>query len=507
MITNYGELSGLVKAVGVLVSASVAIGLTWRGRAKWEPSEEDISKGPQKVGGLLTAVAIALLWSLAADNQHLDLLTQLAVSLSIGCAVFLLIYGFLVATQTYTISVNSNRKKVCRKIIGGFALLNGAKLTLQNGTQFLTVQEYLQQERYNPDRVWSRPSRAIAKLCFAICYLGLVVCGSIALACASIILLLTASTPQNPGNPQSVNNRKPIHFAVVLNGDVHYTQDILQGFRSEVDETLKQTNFRAHFETAIGYAETDKEKENATVFKSLLTRFASKPDYLVTIGTQVSEFAVKHYLNRIPIIFIGVTDPVKSRIVNNLDNDPTRGNVAGVVYSVPTQMYLDFYAQAFPGKTFGFVYNVKYHQDVILRDKLLELAPKMEPPFHVIPIEVDSPRLTEEQQKKADIFFGRYYVSTNLQEFISTSSKPFVGSNTRNVYEDEPAVFGTDDVELGKMAARQIVFPSVVQGVALPDLPIMAPTKPAIGVNLKAARKYGVTISKEAIARAQTRTP
>jgi hypothetical protein len=34
----------------------------FRGRAKWEPSEEDVSAGPQKVAALITAVGIVIIW-------------------------------------------------------------------------------------------------------------------------------------------------------------------------------------------------------------------------------------------------------------------------------------------------------------------------------------------------------------------------------------------------------------------------------------------------------------
>ncbi len=503
MSAPYGELGGVVKTVGALVSTSVAIGLTWRGRAKWEPSEEDISKGPQKVGGLLTAVPTALLWSFWANRQHLDFLSQLAMGLCVACAMFLLLYGFLVTTQTYTVTRGSKRKRVVQKIIGGFGLSARAKLATQNDT-FTTIQDFLQQEVYDPDRVWSRPSRAAAKVCFVVCYLGLIVCGSLALACASIIVIVQSSIqPQLTREVQTQNHKKPIRFAVVLNGDVPYTQDIFQGFRSDIDEMLKDTEFIAHFEHSVGYAETGKDKENETVFKSLLMKFSDKPDYLVTIGTQVSEFAVRSYRNDIPIIFIGVTDPVKSRLVEHLGSDPNRGNIGGVVYGVPAQMYLDFYADALPGKTFGFIYNQKYQQDIIFKDQVLELASKMSPPFVVVPIEVDHPELSAAQQKMADVFFGKYYVASHLQEFTSTSSKPIVGFNTRNINDDEILVFGCDDVELGKMAARQIVLPNLIQHTALSDLPILVPTSPAIGVNLKAARRFGMTVSTNAISRAQ----
>jgi hypothetical protein len=58
---NYDSLTDLVNAAGILVSAGVAIGLIWRGRAKWEPSEVDIPTGPERVAGLLTAIAVAII--------------------------------------------------------------------------------------------------------------------------------------------------------------------------------------------------------------------------------------------------------------------------------------------------------------------------------------------------------------------------------------------------------------------------------------------------------------
>src|SRR5689334_13490539 len=99
MTENYGALTSLVRAAGTLVSAAIAIGLTWRGRAKWEPSEVDIPKGPERVAGLLTAVAVAIIWSLISDTTHLTLLTQLAIGLAVGTLFALLIYSFLISTQ------------------------------------------------------------------------------------------------------------------------------------------------------------------------------------------------------------------------------------------------------------------------------------------------------------------------------------------------------------------------------------------------------------------------
>ena len=46
MNRDFGELSDLVKAVGLLVSAVLTIALAWRGRTRWEPSDQDLPRAP-----------------------------------------------------------------------------------------------------------------------------------------------------------------------------------------------------------------------------------------------------------------------------------------------------------------------------------------------------------------------------------------------------------------------------------------------------------------------------
>ena len=401
MSEDYGILTNLVKVAGTLISASVAIGLTWRGRAKWEPSEIDIPKGPGRVAGLMTAVAVAIIWSVIADTTHLKLLTQLAIGLAIGTFIALLIYSFLVATQTYRIITDTSEQK----IIGGFSYTKRAKKVLSKRTNELTTQEFLTTNNYDPDKVWTRTSRALAKTCFLICYISLTVCGTIALSCAAIVFLLSTPNKEIPLRRE----KKVIHIAIVLNGEVFYTRQIMAGFTNKLDELLEPTPYVAHYEWTTGIAEALQDSQNEAVFKALLARFSAKPDYLVTVGTQVSEYAHQHYLNNIPIIFIGVTDPVRSGLVRDYQPDSNRGIIAGTVFDIPINLYLEFFAQAFPGKTFGYVYNpMLYHQDDIQRERLLAAAASMKPPLTIIPIPVDTPQLSEEQQAQADIFFVRY---------------------------------------------------------------------------------------------------
>jgi hypothetical protein len=203
MDNDFGTLAPLVKVVGTVISAAAAIGLAWRGRTSIEPSEEDIPGIPQKVGGLLTAIALALIWSMAADSSHYNLLVFLSVSLGILTLLALLCYGFLIGTLSFRTNSPANT------IIGGFALTPYAKAKLEAATAGLTVQQLVHDEADDPDRVWDRKSRSLAKQVFVLSYLLLVVSGSISISCASIIVLLSKEPPTNPPKVVLIDSSNP----------------------------------------------------------------------------------------------------------------------------------------------------------------------------------------------------------------------------------------------------------------------------------------------------------
>lgn len=189
--TNYGVLSDLVSGAGSLIAAVGAIGMGWRRRAKWEPSEIDVDKGPQRVGSLLAAVVIAVIWVQMRTSDKLPTLIKLSIGLVIGTVLFLCVYGLLISIYTYEKEVSETSTI---KVIGGFSLTPSANQALrkkEKSGQSLSVQELFKGSAYNMDKIWPRWSRAFAKLLFVICYLGLTASGTIALACAAIILGLS----------------------------------------------------------------------------------------------------------------------------------------------------------------------------------------------------------------------------------------------------------------------------------------------------------------------------
>jgi len=184
--TSYGGLSGLVSAAGSLIAAAGAITLSWKGRARWEPSEEDVPRAAQKVAGLLIAVLIVAIWYWLRTPAQAVAVTRLAIASAIACVSLLLFYGLLVAVLTYESTyVSRDGQPTSRKIIGGFWVTGRARDECRKGR---TLQETLRRASYDPDVVWPRLGRALAKLCFSLCYIGMVTGGSVSLAAGAILL-------------------------------------------------------------------------------------------------------------------------------------------------------------------------------------------------------------------------------------------------------------------------------------------------------------------------------
>jgi hypothetical protein len=191
-MNDFGPLAGLVGTIGSILAAATAIGLAWRGRAKWEPSDQDVAQGPQKISGVVTTVLIVLLWATSRPwvVEQLGPLYVLTIFLLLVLIGSLLGYGYLIGTQTY------DDEKLQRKIIGGFKLTPAARREIR--TRKITVQRYFKGVEFDPDMVWPRGSRSIAKQAFTALYIALIVSGSLALSGAAIVIEKQAQVTPPP---------------------------------------------------------------------------------------------------------------------------------------------------------------------------------------------------------------------------------------------------------------------------------------------------------------------
>ena len=165
--------SALSKSAALLLSVAAAFMLSWRGRAKWEPSEEDIPGALNQLARLLTAVTMVLMLTQLSEGRNAGTAAALMIASLVGCLACFFAYAYLTATHTYKASDT--------RFVIGFRLQ--PNLELRDGE---TMIEYARRVG-DPDKVWTASSRAGAKLLFALCYLGLNVLGS-----ATLILAVLA---------------------------------------------------------------------------------------------------------------------------------------------------------------------------------------------------------------------------------------------------------------------------------------------------------------------------
>jgi hypothetical protein len=185
---DYGPFGGIVGSAGALVAATGAIALTWRGRTNWQPSETDLPLGPERVGGVVTAVLVGLLWIVTRPADSRAFVPGLAVAMATLLIVALLVYSILIATQTYVIEIRSTEDQdATEKIIGGFWMKQAVSDALKRDPAE-TVQGYLKATGFHVDQVWSRTSRALAKATFVAMYLVIVIAGSLALTSVAILV-------------------------------------------------------------------------------------------------------------------------------------------------------------------------------------------------------------------------------------------------------------------------------------------------------------------------------
>jgi hypothetical protein len=139
------------------------------------------------------------MWTQYSKAEFKAPLVMFAVSMSMGALVFLLLYGYVVARFVFEQKISpkgSHAPPV--KIIGGFGLTSGAKKQIRSAG---SIQKLFEAAAFDPDLIWPRESRALAKQLFALCFIGLHVCGSLALSSAALLFLLGRGGSDRPLAP------------------------------------------------------------------------------------------------------------------------------------------------------------------------------------------------------------------------------------------------------------------------------------------------------------------
>jgi ABC-type uncharacterized transport system, periplasmic component len=233
------------------------------------------------------------------------------------------------------------------------------------------------------------------------------------------------------------------------------------------------------------------------------------PDVIIPITTPTSQ-AVIAATDTIPIVFATVTDPLKAKLIPQLEKPG--GNVTGVSDAAPITQQVDLIQELVPNlKSIGFIYNPGLDNALATLDELK----KVTEPRGIAIVESPAPT-TNEVVLAVKKLIGKVeavYVPNDttvvaaLEAIVKVGDDvdlPIFAGETGAVARGAVASVGLDYVELGritgKMAAR------VLKGEKPGDIDAVIAyevlTNFKVAINKKSAEAMGVAIPDAVLARA-----
>lgn len=300
-------------------------------------------------------------------------------------------------------------------------------------------------------------------------------------------------TPRKTDVPElPAGKTRVVRIASMLNDTVHYVDGIEYGFNNELLTSLPR-EFELLTIRAVGTPEGSGAQTNEVILKELVNRFGTNPpDYVVTIGTAVSQAAVKALPDSFKIIFLGVSDPSEAGLLDR----PMGGMgafVAGVRYGLPIENTLKLLRSAFPGLVPVFVYRGdRYPQDTHLLAQLRRRFKGDE----VELLDMEAPGAIRGNTTRR-VYFGRFFLCRHIAEFVATNPRtPFVGVSPENVGLGAVMAIGHKPEQIGRIGARKIVLQDLIGGKSIAHGTVIEPPGRLVTVSARKLRECGLSIPK-----------
>ncbi len=269
---------------------------------------------------------------------------------------------------------------------------------------------------------------------------------------------------------------------------------------------LRERGYVERQNIAIEYRYTDGKYELLPEFAAELVRL--KVDVLVAVTTNAA-LAAKNATGTIPIVFLGVSDPIAAGLVDSLPRPG--GNITGLTNIAPvlSGKRLELLKETVP----------KLSRIAVLWDPQ---APGSVPQWNESQLAARELglQLYSMEVSSADKFEGAFKVAIKARSAaLAVTLSPLLNSNQKRVVDLAakhrlPAIYARpDNVDSGGLmsygpsfgadgrdAARLI--DRILRGTKPADLPVEQPMKFELVINFKTAKQIGVTIPPNVLVRA-----
>jgi putative ABC transport system substrate-binding protein len=231
-------------------------------------------------------------------------------------------------------------------------------------------------------------------------------------------------------------------------------------------------------------------------------------DVLVVYGSPATR-AARQATSTIPIVMIGIGDPVRARFVTNLARPG--GNITGTTILGPDLIgkRIEILKECVPNLArLAFLWNPDNDSNLAFLEELIIAVPALGLQLISVPM-----RTSEEYEGAFAAMMQRQpnaFVTTNdglilqhitqIIDFVAKHRLPAMYQSKENVEVGGLMAYGATLSDLFRRSAWYVH--RILQGAKPADLPIEQPTNFELSINLKTAKALGLTIPPTLLARA-----
>lgn len=266
--------------------------------------------------------------------------------------------------------------------------------------------------------------------------------------------------------------------------------------RAGIREVLRAAGLQEGRQYKVQAANAQGSPETAS--KQALELIRGKPDVILALS-QPSAQAVAAHTTTIPIIFVGVTDPVEAGLVPGLG--PSGTNITGVSDALALSRRVPLIRQVVPtAKRVGVIYNasdaVSVAQVREFQTLLGEVGLVMVEATTTRPVDVAS--AARSMVGKVDLIYTLEdaTVLKAYPQLVLTANQtrlPLLASDAAQVKQGAVAALDITGRDLGLAAGRLAL--RVLRGAKPGAISIEVMQKPPIYLNVQAAQRQGVVLS------------
>jgi putative tryptophan/tyrosine transport system substrate-binding protein len=287
----------------------------------------------------------------------------------------------------------------------------------------------------------------------------------------------------------SHNSQTTARIGLVYIGPHELINQIVAGFREGLSEHMAGRPF----EIIERHANGDKTQISPTLNGAI----SSHLDVLATITTPVSQQALKAAPQGLPIVFVGVTDPVGAGLVKSLDRPELSTGVSDVA---PLQKILETIKQISPSvKRIGFPYSPEEQPAVYSRRQVEAAAPALGFIIDARPVtsKDELPTLIRNLVRTNDAILvgadnGMFEAAPTIAKTALDGRKPFYSADSSSVKAGAVAAVTVDYKQIGRAGAE--VIARVLRGEKAGTIPVKMMAEGVLEVNQTSLTKLGITL-------------